>query len=196
MSFALWGGRFNPIVIVDQTELARELINVFRTDVIIPVGESDEVKQFPKKFPHLIAPFMLDHNIFVSDEDGNARSYVLDIHNALAHVTDKPEWKALKERGIRLYTWPKDDPLSDVFLMQFGEYPSKDEIKLDYRAYLQEVSGAEDIAIKSGGQLQRDLFNYPTISSISRFGLEQHYSVRRGWDTPGSSPVMLATLTT
>jgi hypothetical protein len=185
MSFAFWGGRFNPIVVVDQAELARELIDAFRADVIIPVGESDEVKQFPKKFPHLIAPFMLDRDLFPSDGVGGARSYLLDINNALVHVADKPQWKAHKERGIRLYTWSKDDPLSDVFLMHFGEYPSKDDIKLDYRAYLHDVSGAEEIAI-GDGPLQGAMFKYPTISFVSRFGLEQHYSVRRhGWDTPG-----------
>ena len=185
MSFALWGGRFNPIVIVDQAELARELIDVFRADLIIPVGESDEVKQFPKRFPHLITPFMLDRDLFPSDGDEGARSYLLDINNALVHVADKPKWMALKERGVRLYTWAKDDPLSDVFLMHFGEYPHKDDIKIDYRSYLENVSGAKEIAIDSIGQLEGDLFNYPTISSISRFGLEQHYSVRRGWNTPG-----------
>lgn len=103
VSFALWGGRFNPIVIVDQAELARELIEVFRADVIIPVGESDEIKQFPKKFPHLITPFMLERTPFLPEGEG-AASYVLDINNTLAHVEDNPEWKAAKERGVRLYT--------------------------------------------------------------------------------------------
>jgi hypothetical protein len=184
-SFALWGGRFNPIVVVDQEELARELIDVFRVDVIFPIGESHEVKQFPKKFPHLITPFMLERSVFLGGGDGGANSYVLDIHNALVHAEGRPEWKAVKERGIRLYTWAKDDPLSDVFLMQFGEYPSKDDIKLDYRRYLQDVSGAKEIAIDRDGQLQGDIFNYPSIPFVSRLGLEQHHSVRRGWDTPG-----------
>jgi hypothetical protein len=185
MSFALWGGRFNPIVVVDREELSRELIDVFRADVIIPVGESDEVKQFPKKFAHLITPFMLERQVFLPDEQGGARSYVLDVNNALVYLEDKPEWKAVKERDIRLYTWAKDDPLSDVLLTHLGEYPSKDEINLDYRGYLQDVGKAKEIAIDSKGPLQADMFEYPSIAYVSRLGIEQHYSVRRGWDTPG-----------
>lgn len=185
ISFALWGGRFNPIVVVDQEKLAQELIDVFRADLIIPVGDSEEVKQFPKKFPHLITPFMLQNNVFVGDGEGGARSYVLDICNALVHVEDKPEWKAVKERGLRLYMWEKDDPLADVFLMHFGEYPDKEDIKIDYRGYLQHVSEAKEIAIDSKAPLEADIFDYLSISYVSRFGIEQHYSVRQGWDTPG-----------
>jgi hypothetical protein len=44
LSFALWGGRFNPIITVDQEEQARELVDLFRVDIILPVGDSDVVK--------------------------------------------------------------------------------------------------------------------------------------------------------
>lgn len=185
MSFALWGGRFNPIVVIDQEELARELIAAFRADVIIPIGQSEEVKKFPKKFPHLITPYMLGDNVFVEDGEGGARSYVLDVYNALSYFKEKPDWKVFKERGIRFYTWAKDDPLSDVFLLQFGEYPAKEDIKLDYRGYLQHVSEAKEIAIDPKEPLQPEMFDYPSIAYISRLGITQHFSVRRGWDTPG-----------
>lgn len=56
VSFALWGGRFNPIIVVDQQEHAGDLIDVFRVDVILPLGDSEKVKSFPKKFPYLITP--------------------------------------------------------------------------------------------------------------------------------------------
>lgn len=183
-SFALWGGRFNPIVVVDHDALARELIEVFRSDVIIPIGESDKVKGFPKKFPHLNTPFMLEKAIFIPGQ-GGTRSYVLDVYNALLHFEDKPEWKAVKERGVRLYSWTKEDPLSDVFLMHFGQYPESEDIKLDYRGYLQHVSEAKETPIDPTGPLQADIFEHPSIAYVSRIGIEQHFSPRRGWDTPG-----------
>jgi hypothetical protein len=74
--YALWGGHFNPIIVVDQQERAEELIDVFRVDLILPLGDSELVKQFPKKFSHLINPFFHD-NVFV----GGERSQVLDIYN-------------------------------------------------------------------------------------------------------------------
>jgi len=142
------------------------------------------VGQFPKKFPHLITPLFPD-SLFVADGEGGARSQVLDIHNALFHLKDKPEWKAVKEQSPRLYTWAPDDPLADVFLMHFGAYPSADDIHIDYRGLLQHVSEAEELAIATAEKLPADLFDHPSISFVSRIGIEQHYSVRRGWDTPG-----------
>ena len=35
-SFALWGGRFNPIIVVDEPQEADSLIDVFRVDMILP----------------------------------------------------------------------------------------------------------------------------------------------------------------
>jgi hypothetical protein len=119
ISFALWGGRFNPIIVVDQQELAQELIDVFRVDLILPLGDSQQVKEFPKKFPHLITPFFHD-NVFVGNGEGGARCQVLDVYNGLVHAEDKSEWKAVKEKGVRLYSWAANDPLADVFLMHLA----------------------------------------------------------------------------
>jgi hypothetical protein len=184
ISFALWGGRFNPIIVVDQEERAQELIDVFRVDLILPLGDSQEVKDFPKKFPHLITPFH-HNNVFVGDEANGVRCQVLDVHNALLSSEDMPEWKAAKEKGIRLYSWAPDDPLADVFLMHFGEYPSKDEIHIDYRGLLKQAGEAKEIAIDPAAPLTADLFGYPSVSFVSRLGIEPHYGVRGGWDTPG-----------
>jgi hypothetical protein len=184
VSFALWGGRFNPIIVVDKPHEAESLIDVFRVDLILPLGDSKEVKEFPKKFPHIIRPF-IGENIFVGDADHGARSQVLDIHNALVHLQDRPEWKQIKESGLRLYSWATDDPLADVFLMQFGGYPSADEIHIDYRGILKDVSDAKEVVIDPAAHLPASLFEHPGISFIARYGLEPHYGARWGWDTPG-----------
>jgi hypothetical protein len=47
LSHTLQGGRFNPIVLVDRKEEADQLIELFRADLVLPVGESEEVKTFP-----------------------------------------------------------------------------------------------------------------------------------------------------
>ena len=106
----LWGGRFNPIIVVDKPQEAASLIDVFHVDMILPLGDSEQVKEFPKKFPHIITPFFHE-NIFVGDAEHGARSEVLDVHNALVHLQDRPEWKQVKERGLRLYAWAPEDPL-------------------------------------------------------------------------------------
>jgi hypothetical protein len=97
---------------VDREEEAGKLIDLFRVDVILPIGDSVEVKEFTKKFPHLIKPFFSDA-LFIKDSDYHPWSTVLDVYNALIYLQDKPEWKEIKDRGIRLFTWQHDDPLAD-----------------------------------------------------------------------------------
>ena len=184
LSFCLWGGRFNPIIVADQAELAESLVDVFRVDVILPIGTSDIVQSFVKRFPHLIRPFFHEE-LFVGDGEGGARSQVLDIHNALTDSYEEPGWKQVKERGVRLYTWENDDPLADVFLMQFGAYPSPDEIHIDYRTALRNAAGASEVKIDASTPLPTDVFDHPSISFVSRYGIERHYSIRAGWDSPG-----------
>ncbi len=184
LSFALWGGRFNPMIVVDQEELARNLVDLFRLDMIVPVGDSEIAKAFPKRFQYLINP-LISNELFIGDGAGGARAQVLDIHNALAHLQTKPEWEAVKKKGVRLYTWAPDDPLGDIFLMQFGQYPNADEVPINYYGFLKEAAEAAEIRIEATSKLPADLLEYPSISFLSRYGLERHYSVPAGWDSPG-----------
>lgn len=59
-SHALWGGRYCPILMVDHEDEAKRLVELFRVDFIFPLGDSQDVKDFPKKFPYLINPIFHD----------------------------------------------------------------------------------------------------------------------------------------
>jgi hypothetical protein len=184
LSHTLWGGRFNPIVVVDREEEPERLVDLFRVDIVLPVGDSDAVKEFPKRFAHLIKPFFHD-SIFIGGANKRIKAQVLDIQNALVHLRESPKWKAIKKEGFRFYSWHVDDPLNDVFLMQFGIYPSVDEIGIDYRKMLMQAAEAIEHAIDPMQTIPLDVLNYPTISYLTRHGLSRHYSVRPGWDSPG-----------
>src|SRR6267142_3489319 len=60
LSYAFWGGRFSPILLVDKEDEARRIANLFRIDLVWPLGASEEVKAYPSKFPYLPALFL--HN--------------------------------------------------------------------------------------------------------------------------------------
>ncbi len=184
-SYALWGGRFNPILIVNREEESSRLIDLFRVDVILPLGESDEVKSFPKKHSHLINPFFHDAIFMKGSKDYHPYAQVLDVHNALAHLRDKPEWKAIMDRGARLFTWQNDDPLADVFLAQLGEYPSADEVGTDYRALLLEALEGTDSALDRNAPIPAETIDYPGISYLARCSLRRHHNVDSGRNTPG-----------
>lgn len=185
LSYALWGGRFNPILIVDQEEEAKQLIDLFRVDVIFPIGETNEAKAFPRKFPHLISPFF-DNSLFVQGSSERNHARALDIHNALVYLRDNSEWKAIKDRGIKLYSWNTNDPLADVFLVHFGAYPDTEETGVDYRAIFKQATRASEHTLNPDMVIPSDTMDFPSIAYLSRHGLKSHYSVRgSGWEWPG-----------
>lgn len=180
---ALWGGRFNPIVVVDRANEARALVEAFRADIVQPLGESKEVKAFAANFKHLISPFCHD-GVFIG-QGRDARAQVLDVQNAMVFARDTPEWKQIKDRKPRVYKWAAEDPLSDVFLMQLGAYPDKEAVGIDYESMFRRSLEASEVEIEHGAALPSDLFEYPSIAYVSRHLLRNHYSVQSYWNYPG-----------
>src|SRR5260370_17220037 len=64
LSYALWGGRFNPILIAENDDETKQLVDLFRVDLIWTIGNGDLVNALPATFPHLINPFFHD-SLFV-----------------------------------------------------------------------------------------------------------------------------------
>ena len=184
LSHTMWGGRFNPIAIVDRPEEAARIVDVFRADLIIPIGDSNAVKAFPQRFPHLIKPFFHDE-LFVGTSKKDTRAQVLDIHNAIVHLSDTPAWTAIKAKGLRLYGWDEDDPLSDVFLMHLGAYPDVNDTQIDYRELVKQAGEATEQHIDQDAAVGADVFEHPSVSYLSRQGIERHYGIRSNWDYPG-----------
>lgn len=184
LSHSLWGGRFNPILIADNEEDARRLIDVFRVDLIVPIGTSEMVRQFPKRFPHLINPFFQDA-IFTGGKKGEARCQMLDIQNALEYLSDTADWKAVNQAGFRIYNWQRDDPLADIFLMQFGEYPDTDEVGIDYRSLLTQGFETTEYRMNPASAIPADSLDHPSIAYLSRHALRRHHGIPAGWDMQG-----------
>lgn len=184
-SYALWGGRYNPVVIVEH-ESAGDLVDLFRVDVVLPIGEAASVKAFPARFPHLIKPFSLPDSVFAGDGTYGSPCHILDIQNAVLYLRGRPEWDRVKEAGFRLYRWKPDDPLADSFLVQLGEYLNPDVTAIDYRQLVKNAAEPEELDIDPTSVLPFDTFDHPSISFLSRVALDPHYSSpQSGWDYPG-----------
>lgn len=184
LSHTLWGGRFNPILVADREEESRRLIDLFRIDLLLPVGSSEEVKAFPKSISHLINPFYSD-SIVIGRDSEQKRAQLLDVHNALTHLRDKPDVKAINDRGFRVYDWSPDDPLADVFLTQLGRYPTVDEVGIDYGGMVESALLVSKIRLEPAAPIPADIPEHPGISYLSRHALGRHYGVQAGWDSPG-----------
>ncbi|NBQ68002.1 MAG: hypothetical protein EBU46_03860 [Nitrosomonadaceae bacterium] len=183
-SHTLWGGRFNPILIADRENEAKQLIDLFRVDLLLPVGTADVVKDFSQKFPYLINPFFND-SIFIGGQNDQKRAQLLDIHNALAYLRDKPEWKDINNKGFRIYNWQPTDPLADIFLMQLGDYASAAEIGIDYREILAQGFDTTEFVFDPVSPIPANILDHPSITDLSRYALNRHYAVQAGWDNPG-----------
>jgi hypothetical protein len=183
INHALWGGRFNPIVIVDRASEACALVEAFRADFVQPLGGSDDVKAFAAKFKHLIHPFLHD-GVFMGYGQ-EARAQVLDVQNAMVFARDTAEWKQIQERKPRIYKWASEDPLADVFLIQLGAYPDKASIDIDYELMFKEALGASEVVIEPDTSLPADLFDHSSIAYLSRHGIRRHHSIHSHWDYHG-----------
>jgi len=184
LTHTLWGGRFNPIVLADREEEARQTIELFRADFIVPVGTSDEVQNFPAQFPYLINP-LFPKDLFLRRSGHTTHAHMLDMHNALTHWQDSPTWKSFTADGaIRIPSWAVDDPLADAFLTQWGEYPDAAATGIDYGDILNQAA----LAIRAEIDRNRPLWTDPsvvTLNSLSRHGLYRHHAIPPGWDHPG-----------
>lgn len=184
-SHALWGGRFNPIIIIDNEDEATQLIEKFRVDLIWPIGDSEEVKDFPKKFPHLKVPFH-GKSIFLKDDQFQHHyAQVLDIANAMSHWHTTAEWKHIKDHGIRKYTWAPDDPLSDIFLCHLGEYPTSQEVGTDYLEMFSQTAEPIDYKLNPDSPIPSDIHHHASLSMFGQLGFYRHTSNHMRWDLPG-----------
>jgi hypothetical protein len=105
LTHTMWGGRFNPIVFADRLDEARQIIELFRADMVVSVGCSAEVKEFPARFSYLISPLFPDE-LFLQWQDQHTRAHVLDIDNAFTKWRGTPDWQKLAEEGIWLFNGP------------------------------------------------------------------------------------------
>ena len=69
--------------------------------------------------------------------------------------------------------------------MQLGAYPSPDEIGVDYVEMVSQVAEPTTYVLLPQAQIPADVTEHPGFAAIGQFGIERHYTVRAGWDTPG-----------
>jgi hypothetical protein len=185
LNCTLWGGRFNPLLPVDQPAHARRLVDAFRVDMILPIAESGDTTAFVAGFPNLINPFH-GEGLFTGGPPWETKANVLDVHNQFSHAFQQREDRALRRAGTRLYSWRDDDPLRDLFLLHLGQYPTNEEIGVDYGSLLRNAARPKEIDLDPVAPLSPSLFSRPSIAYFSRHALERHHSVSSGgWDLPG-----------
>lgn len=143
-SHVLRGGIFNPIVPIDRSE-ASGMIQKHRVDALRYVNDDEDSKTFAKSFDSL--PWPLDHDALFAETFGRWTPTLLDVSHTLNAMADDYRNKVQydpregvsteQEANFALIRWEEDDPLKDVLLATFGDYPDAGEIHRDYDGFIQ-----------------------------------------------------------
>lgn len=185
LTHTMWGGRFNPIIPISDFDLGRQLVTLFRVDVLMSVSEAQEVKVFIERFPHLPNPF-LHRELFIKESSGKVYPILLDLYHPIRRFYDE-HFKNNPQPAFRatLHEWDHDDPLADVLLATSGDFPTKEETGTDYRGLIEKYLAAEVVDLRGKKALPSDSFKKASPNWISCLNLEPHYSLINYWHTPG-----------
>lgn len=177
MSNTLWGGRYNPIIPLDDPHAASIAAN-FQIDFVEPVDKDDH-EVVRKQFPHLIRPMHIE-GLYSRGERYGSAALVLDLENALTSWQENSsEWAALKQ-DFAVYEWESTDRLSDLFNIVFGSFPDPTECGSDYKNSVIATLSPEVRKIELDGPLPADASFRNCIATLGRWGMKIHHSSRRG----------------
>jgi len=181
----MWGGRFNPMLVVDDAAFADRLIKLYRVDALAPASYSEQVQNLIDGYEYL--PWPLSHQEFFvgGGNDGKSATVADLIHPIFKVYEDSHKHNPAAGPSVDLYEWDADDPLADVFLCTYGGLPAVDECGIDYAELMCRHLAAERKVIANGAELPRPDPSRMTLSALGRAFIEQHYVVRNYRDSPG-----------
>ena len=168
-SHLLWGGVYNPIIVVEDEENANAIIQAFRADIVYQISAGDVVTKFIKEYSHLISPFWGD--IFI---DG-ARPYsnVLDIENSIYSLINEINPEEIS--GLSLIHWEESDPLSDFLLMQYGSIPPKSLSFKNYENIIISNLRCTRVDIGLDTPLSETMLTNQCIADLSNYRINRHF---------------------
>ena len=181
----MWGGRYNPVIPVDDVEFASSLVRLFRVDVLWPVSKDAAVKKFIDRFPHLPNPFFHEE-LFVPHVNGERGPQIVDIYHPVRrlheeHFKNNPS----PDTTVTIFEWQAVDPLADVLLATFGAVPSAGVTGTDYLGLLKRHLSAKTVALAPEEPLPQFAVNDWPLSAFCRAFMRRHYSVQNYWGHPG-----------
>ena len=188
ISNILWGGRFNPIVPVDDEAMALQLVETFRVDALYPIRDDPVIDAFVGKINYLQWPIV--HKAIVVEDERYPQyrpfATVLDIYHALVrlheeYVKDLPQPKL----SACLCFWEEKDPLNSVFLATLGAYPPITDIPIDYCGMMKKALVAQEFIIRANFAVPPEVLQKMYPSKITEYLLERSVHSGRGWNNPG-----------
>jgi hypothetical protein len=172
----LGGGRFNPMIPIDDLALADILVKTFAVDVLIPVEGTDATRAFIGRFPHL------GHNRWHEPIFVGGQCEFADVRHILRRIF-RHQYKQV-ESALILPVWSQMDELHPMLSITFGQYPAPNEHVADYKAGIRKAFNVQEEVIPSDGEVPKEL-----VDGIPPLTLTGYNMTRRrdptGWLNPG-----------
>jgi hypothetical protein len=179
----LWGGVFNPILSIGDPDHAAQLIRLYGVDALFPAADDPQLRVFAERFSYLRWP-SVHRTLFIQGSEGRGLATFLDIYHPVRSIYEEHiDGKQEPQLTATLYEWAVGDPLEHVFLAQFGAYPPREEIHLDYGGMVERNLKGARVALPVDGPIPADAHKKLTPSALSEFDLWRDRSPN--WDHPG-----------
>src|SRR5215510_8091322 len=167
LTHAFVGGRFNPVIPVNDTELAENLIDCFRVDLLFPVAETALISSFVGTHNYLHWPRFSKTLFHEAWQHIPPRSALVDVYHPARALREARG----RRRRLLLPAWGEADPLAMVFLAMLGRYPPPSTAIPDYQEMLTRILGTEELALQPDAPVPPDLRTRLTPSRLTAVGL-------------------------
>jgi hypothetical protein len=172
----LWGGRFNPIIPIDDLAVANLLVKTFAVDVLIPVEGTDTTRAFIGRFPHL------GHNRWREPILQRQQCEFADVRHIVRRIFRHQDKQV--ESALVLPGWSQMDELHPMLSITFGKYPTPNEHVPDYRAGIRNAFNVPEKAIPSDSKVPKELLDRIPPLALTRYDMTRRRDPT-GWLNPG-----------
>lgn len=187
LSTALWGGKFNPIIPINDGPLSEQLIRTFQVDLMLPIEQNEDSRRFVERFPELHAP-LWSNPVF---ERG--RCNFVDVRHPARKASERLAGSRIAPPRFLRPTWEPDDELDILMTVLVGRYPPVEEISLNYAKGLEASIDYRELPLKQEDPIPSELLEGVVPLDLS--SLEVTLDGRPlGWLAPGATPRLLTIL--
>ena len=167
LSHMLWGGRFNPMIPLDDPELADALVKLFAVDLLYPVDKSETGQAMVSKYSYLSWPLGGGPELLSEENEGPFFVKMLDVSHAMFDLKASDREAALRlQFDSAQFDWEPDDPLSGVFNATFGAYDNAVHGKRYSDLYASLIS-PERIVLDKASAVPEKIVGLRSPSSVS-----------------------------
>jgi hypothetical protein len=173
LTHAFAGGRFNPLIPVDVPELAEDLIDRFRVDVLFPVAATERINAFVAAHNYLLWPDFEKKLFYEQWQHIPPRAAFVDVYHAARRLREE----RVRRRKLLLVTCADDDPLATVILASAGHYPTASTSVPNYEEIMAGLLGVERITLTRDDPVPPTIRTRITPARLTTLDLESYESV-------------------